>query len=64
MLMDGHPSVSYQESVMNNSQIISEILKLEYIITSSIINGHKPSNGDKFEAQREIIKYLRKCVDT
>lgn len=49
---------------MNNSQIISEILKLEYIITSAVINGHKPSNGDKFEAQREIIKYLRKCVDT
>ena len=49
---------------MDKSQIISEILKLEYVITSSVINGHKHSNGDKFEAQREIIRYLRKCVDT
>ena len=49
---------------MDKSQIISDILELEYIITSAVINGHQPSNGDKFEAQREIIRYLRKCLDT
>ena len=49
---------------MDKSQIISEILKLEYVITSAVINGHQPSNGDKFETQREIIRYLRKCLDT
>ena len=31
------------------SDLISKIIKLEYEITSAIIDGHKPSINDKFK---------------
>ena len=43
------------------SDLISRIIDLEYEITSAIINGHRPSIGDKFQEKRNELNTLR-CV--
>ena len=43
----------------NTNDPISEILQLDYIITSAVINGFKPTSDDKFKESRDRIKYLR-----
>ncbi len=40
-------------------QIMSRIIKLETEITSSIINGHNPSENDVFREKRNEITLLR-----
>ena len=41
------------------TQIMSRIISLESEITSSIINGHKPSENDIFKEKRNEIILLR-----
>lgn len=41
------------------TQIMSRIIKLETEITSSIINGHNPSENDVFREKRNEITLLR-----
>ena len=43
----------------NTNDPMSEILQLDYIITSAVINGFKPTSDDKFKESRDRIKYLR-----
>lgn len=40
-------------------QIMSRIIKLETEITSSIINGHRPSENDVFREKRNEMTILR-----
>lgn len=42
-------------------EIISKIIEIELEITLSIIDGHKPFVGDKFEIKRKELNLLR-CV--
>ena len=44
------------------SDLISKIIKLEYEITSAIIDGHKPSINDKFQEMRSELNTLRCLV--
>ena len=44
------------------SDLISKIIKLEYEITKSIIDGHKPSVNDKFQEMRSELNTLRCLV--
>lgn len=46
---------------IEKEEIISKILELEFEITSSIINGHKPSIDDKYQNKRNELKLLR-CI--
>lgn len=43
----------------DKTQIMSRIISLESEITSSIINGHKPSENDVFREKRNEITLLR-----
>tara|TARA_B110000503_G_scaffold118428_1_gene179349 strand:+ start:82 stop:225 length:144 start_codon:yes stop_codon:yes gene_type:complete len=47
---------------MNKNKIISEILRLDYLITSAVIKGFKPSNEDKYSGMRGTLEYLRSLV--
>lgn len=38
---------------------ISRIIELELKITEAIINGHRPSQNDEYEKDREELKSLR-----
>jgi len=38
----------------------SEIVKLDYEMTKAVLNGFKPSYGDKFQNHRDRILELRK----
>lgn len=40
-------------------ELISKIIEIEYEITTSIINGHRPYIGDCFESKRTELKLLR-----
>jgi len=44
------------------SDLISKIIKLEYEITTAIIDGHKPSINDKFQEMRSELNTLRCLV--
>ena len=44
------------------SDLISKIIKLEYEITTAIIDGHKPSINDKFQEMRRELNTLRCLV--
>lgn len=41
------------------NQIMSKIIEIELEITRSIINGHKPSENDKFSEKRNELNLLR-----
>ena len=47
---------------MSKNKIISEIVRIDYIITNAVINGHKPTNGDKYSGMRGTLKYLRNLL--
>ena len=47
---------------MTEQEIISEIIKLEYEITSANLTGHRPSDNDKYSGKRERIKELRNML--
>lgn len=42
-------------------ELESKIIELEYEITQSIMNGHKPFHGDYLEPKRIELQMLR-CV--
>jgi hypothetical protein len=44
---------------MTKEEMISEILKLEYEITSANLNGHRPTDNDIYSDKRKRIKELR-----
>ena len=43
------------------SDLITRIIELEYEITVSIIQGHRPYIGDKFQGYRDELETLR-CI--
>jgi hypothetical protein len=44
---------------MTEQEIISEIIILEYEITSANLTGHRPSDNDKYSDKRKRINELR-----
>ena len=47
---------------MTEQEIISEIIKLEYEITSANLTGHRPIDNDQYSDKRKRIKELRKIL--
>jgi hypothetical protein len=47
---------------MTEQEIISEIIILEYEITSANLTGHRPSDNDQYSGKRERIKELRNML--
>ena len=43
------------------TDLITRIIELEYQITISIIQGHRPYIGDKFQSYRNELETLR-CI--
>jgi hypothetical protein len=44
------------------NQIISEIIKLETIVTESIFNGHKANDADEYADKRKRLVFLRQIL--
>ena len=44
------------------NRIISQILKLELIVTNAFFNGHKPHDNDEYQKYRDELKKLRKKI--
>lgn len=45
----------------NTDDLISRIIELELEITSEVLKGHKPFNGDHLEIKRTEVNTLR-CI--
>lgn len=45
----------------NREELISKIIKLELEITTEVLKGHKPFNGDHLESKRNEVNTLR-CI--
>jgi hypothetical protein len=45
---------------MTKQDIISEIIMLEYEVTSANLLGHRPTDTDKYSDKRKRINELRK----
>jgi len=50
------------EGKVDKEYLISEIIKMELEIVSSISKGHKASDGDEFQKHRELLSYYRKIL--
>ena len=46
-------------TTQEKNQIMSKIIEIELEITRSVINGHKPSENDKFMDKRQELNLLR-----
>jgi len=44
------------------NRIISQILKLELIVTEAFFKGHKASDNDEYQKYRDELKKLRKKI--
>jgi hypothetical protein len=45
---------------MTKQEILSEIIRLEYEVTSANLSGHKPTDNDEYSEKRKKINELRK----
>ena len=49
-------------SDLEKSEIISQIIQLESIVTGDSLKGHRPHNQDKYQTLRDELKILRKKI--
>jgi len=47
---------------MIEQEIVTEILKIETILTEAVFRGHKASNDDQYQHLRERVKELREKI--
>jgi hypothetical protein len=50
------------ESDLTTEEIITEIIKLECEVTSSLFKGHKPNDDDEYANHRKRLVFLRKIL--
>jgi hypothetical protein len=44
------------------AHIVTEVIQLELDVTLAVLNGHKPSDEDKFAEHRKRLKQLRETL--
>lgn len=45
------------------AHLVTEVIKLELEITTAVLNGHKPTDSDKFAGHRKRLKELRTILN-
>jgi hypothetical protein len=45
------------------AHLVTEVIKLELEVTTAVLNGHKPTDSDKFVEHRKRLKELRNILN-